>query len=54
MPADPFDAHLIGQLASGDLGAPNAQRLAGDARENPTFCCGGANLEPMLQPGADD
>ena len=42
--------NLLGQLADGGLGSPDAQRLAGNARENPVFLRGGANLAPPLQP----
>ena len=47
--AHPADTHLFGQLADGALGSPDAQRLPGDAGENPAFHRGKTHLAPLLQ-----
>jgi hypothetical protein len=44
------DAHLFCQLADSGLCPSDAERLAGDAGENPAFLSGGANLAPLMQP----
>jgi hypothetical protein len=48
--AHALDAHLLGQLGDGHLGAADAEGLAGLARENPAALSGGALLAPLLQP----
>ncbi len=50
----PHDAHLLGQIGDGHLGAPDAERLANMAWENPSLLRGGAHLAPGLQPLACD
>jgi hypothetical protein len=37
----PFDAHLLGQPGDGHLSAPDAERMASLAREDPALLCGG-------------
>ena len=48
--AHSLDARLLGQLGDSDLSAPDAERLASLAREDPALLRGGAHHPPGLQP----
>lgn len=50
--AHALDTRLLGQLGDGHLSAPDAERLASLAREDPALLRGGALLAPLLQPAA--
>ena len=47
--AHSLDAHLLGQLGDGHLGAPDAERLASLARGDPALLRGGATCPRQEQ-----